>query len=143
MASAVEQLARNFNMKSFAKAEELKKRLWFTLGALVVYRLLTYVPLPGIDPVALGQFFQRTQGGVLDMFNMFSGGALERMSIVALNIMPYISASIIMQLLTSMSPSMAALKKRRRIRAQEDQSIYPLGNCRSDGGPGLRSCRCA
>lgn len=111
MASAVEQLYKNFNMKSFAKAEELKKRLWFTLGALVVYRLLTYVPLPGIDPVALGQFFQRTQGGVLDMFNMFSGGALERMSIVALNIMPYISASIIMQLLTSMSPSMAALKK--------------------------------
>ncbi len=111
MASAVEQLYKNFNMKSFAKAEELKKRLLFTLGALVVYRLLTYVPLPGIDPVALGQFFQRTQGGVLDMFNMFSGGALERMSIVALNIMPYISASIIMQLLTSMSPSMAALKK--------------------------------
>lgn len=111
MASAIEQLYKNFNMKSFAKAEELKKRLLFTLGALVVYRLLTYVPLPGIDPVALGQFFQRTQGGVLDMFNMFSGGALERMSIVALNIMPYISAAIIMQLLTSMSPSMAALKK--------------------------------
>ncbi|GAK32748.1 MULTISPECIES: preprotein translocase subunit SecY [unclassified Iodidimonas] len=111
MASAAEQLAANLNFKSFAKAEELKKRLWFTLGALIVYRLLTYVPLPGIDPISLSQFFQRTQGGMLDMFNMFSGGALQRMSIVALNIMPYISASIIMQLLTSMSPSMAALKK--------------------------------
>ncbi|GEQ99164.1 hypothetical protein JCM17844_28010 [Iodidimonas gelatinilytica] len=75
MASAAEQLAANLNFRSFAKAEELKKRLWFTLGALIVYRLLTYVPLPGIDPVALGQFFQRTQGGMLDMFNMFSGGA--------------------------------------------------------------------
>jgi len=111
MASAAEQLAQNLNFRSFARAEELKKRLWFTLGALVVYRLLTYIPLPGIDPVALDQFFQQSAGGVLDMFNMFSGGALERMSIVALNIMPYISASIIMQLLTSMSPSMAELKK--------------------------------
>ena len=111
MASAAEQLAANLNFRSFARAEELKKRLWFTLGALVVYRLLTYIPLPGIDPVALEQFFQQSAGGVLDMFNMFSGGALERMSIVALNIMPYISASIIMQLLTSMSPSLAELKK--------------------------------
>ncbi len=111
MASAAEQLAANFNFGAFAKAEELKKRLWFTLGALVVYRLLTYVPLPGIDPAALAQFFQRSSGGVLDMFNMFSGGALQRMSIVALNIMPYISASIILQLLTSMSPQLAALKK--------------------------------
>ncbi|GAB4123830.1 MAG: preprotein translocase subunit SecY [Rhodothalassiaceae bacterium] len=111
MASAAEQLAANFRFSSFAKAEELKKRLWFTLGALVVYRLLTYVPLPGIDPLALAQFFQRSQGGVLDMFNMFSGGALQRMSIVALNIMPYISASIIMQLMTSMSPSLGQLKK--------------------------------
>jgi len=111
MASAAEQLAANLNFKSFAKAEELKKRLWFTLGALVVYRLLTFVPLPGIDPVALAQFFERSGGGILDMFNMFSGGALQRMSIVALNIMPYISASIIMQLLTSMSPTLAELKK--------------------------------
>ncbi len=111
MASAAEQLATNFNFGAFAKAEELKKRLWFTLGALVVYRLLTYIPLPGIDPTALAQFFQRSSGGVLDMFNMFSGGALQRMSIVALNIMPYISASIILQLLTSMSPQLAALKK--------------------------------
>ncbi|MFQ5348369.1 MAG: preprotein translocase subunit SecY, partial [Rhodothalassiaceae bacterium] len=111
MASAAEQLAANFNLGAFAKAEELKKRLWFTLGALVVYRLLTYIPLPGIDPVALAQFFQRNTGGVLDMFNMFSGGALQRMSIVALNIMPYITASIIMQLLTSMSPTLAEWKK--------------------------------
>ncbi|GIX16838.1 MAG: protein translocase subunit SecY [Rhodothalassiaceae bacterium] len=111
MVSAAEQLARNFSWGTFAKAEELKKRLWFTLGALVVYRLLTYVPLPGIDPTALAQFFQRTAGGVVDLFNMFAGGALERMSIVALGIMPYISASIIMQLLTSMSPQLAELKK--------------------------------
>jgi len=111
MASAVEQLAANLNFRSFAKAEDLKKRLWFTLGVLVVYRLLTFVPLPGIDPVALEQFFQRSGGGILDMFNMFSGGALQRMSIVALNIMPYISASIIMQLLSAMSPSLAELKK--------------------------------
>ncbi len=111
MASAAEQLYQNFNLGAFAKAEELKKRLWFTLGALVVYRLLTYIPLPGIDPVALAQFFQRNTGGVLDMFNMFSGGALQRMSIVALNIMPYITASIIMQLLTSMSPTLAEWKK--------------------------------
>ena len=111
MVSAAEQLARNFSWGTFAKAEELKKRLWFTLGALVVYRLLTYVPLPGIDPTALAQFFQRTAGGVVDLFNMFAGGALQRMSIVALGIMPYISASIIMQLLTSMSPRLAELKK--------------------------------
>ncbi len=111
MVSAAEQLARNFSWGTFAKAEELKKRLWFTLGALVIYRLLTYVPLPGIDPTALAQFFQQHAGGVVDLFNMFAGGALERMSIVALGIMPYISASIIMQLLTSMSPQLAELKK--------------------------------
>ncbi len=111
MVSAAEQLARNFSWGTFAKAEELKKRLWFTLGALVIYRLLTYVPLPGIDPTALAQFFQRHAGGVVDLFNMFAGGALQRMSIVALGIMPYISASIIMQLLTSMSPQLAELKK--------------------------------
>lgn len=111
MASAAEQLAANFSFGSFAKAEELKKRIWFTLGALVIYRLCTYVPLPGIDPSILGGIFQQFQGGLVGMFNMFSGGALSRMSIIALNIMPYISASIIMQLLTSMSPTLAQLKK--------------------------------
>ena len=111
MASAAEQLAANLNFASFAKADELKKRIWFTLGALIVYRLCTYVPLPGIDPVALKDVFSQVSGGLVDMFNMFSGGALERMSIIALNIMPYITASIIMQLLTTMSPTLAQLKK--------------------------------
>jgi len=111
MASAAEQLAANINFGSIAKAEELKKRIWFTLGALIVYRLGTYIPLPGIDPEALRQSFQSASGGVLGLFNMFSGGAVERMAIFALNIMPYISASIIIQLLTSVMPSLEALKK--------------------------------
>ncbi len=111
MASAAEQLAANMNFGALAKATELKKRIWFTLGALVVYRLGTYIPLPGIDPVVLQQIFQQQQGGILGMFDMFSGGALGRMTIFALNIMPYISASIIMQLLTSVSPTLEALKK--------------------------------
>ncbi len=111
MASAAEQLAANMNWGSFAKADDLKKRLWFTLGALVIFRLCSFVPLPGIDPIQLELLFDQTKGGVLDFVNMFSGGALERMSIVALNIMPYITASIIVQLMTSLSPSLAALKK--------------------------------
>lgn len=111
MASAAEQLAANLNFGAFAKATELKKRIWFTLGALIVYRLCTYIPLPGIDTVVMKDIFQQAQGGVLGMFNVFSGGALQRMSIIALNIMPYISASIIVQLLTSMSPTFAQLKK--------------------------------
>ena len=111
MASAAEQLAANLNWGSFSKATDLKKRLWFTLGALIVFRLCSFVPLPGIDPIQLELLFDQTRGGVLDFVNMFSGGALERMSIVALNIMPYITASIIVQLMTSLSPSMAQLKK--------------------------------
>jgi preprotein translocase subunit SecY len=111
MASAAEQLAANLNWGSFSKATDLKKRLWFTLGALIVFRLCSFVPLPGIDPIQLQLLFDQTRGGVLDFVNMFSGGALERMSIVALNIMPYITASIIVQLMTSLSPSMAQLKK--------------------------------
>jgi preprotein translocase subunit SecY len=111
MASAVEQFAANLNFSAFAKAEELKQRLWFTLGALMVFRIGTYIPLPGIDPHIWQEIFQSKAGGVLDMFNMFSGGALKRMTIFALNIMPYISASIIMQLLTSMNPQLEAMKK--------------------------------
>lgn len=111
MASAAEQLAANFNFSAFSKATELKKRLWFTLGALIVYRLGTYIPLPGIDPLALSDIFSQHRGGILDVFDTFAGGALSRMTIFALNIMPYISASIIMQLLTSMVPDLAALKK--------------------------------
>jgi preprotein translocase subunit SecY len=111
MASAAEQLAANINFSAFAKATELKQRIWFTLGALIVYRLGTYIPLPGIDPGVLQEVFRQHATGVLGMFDMFSGGALGRMTIFALNIMPYISASIIMQLLTSISPSLEALKK--------------------------------
>ncbi len=111
MASAAEQLASSLNFGALAKAEELKKRIFFTLGALLVYRLGTYIPLPGIDPEALRQSFQNAQQGILGLFNMFSGGAVSRMAIFALNIMPYISASIIIQLLTTVSPKLEALKK--------------------------------
>jgi preprotein translocase subunit SecY len=111
MASAVEQLAKNANWGALAKATELKQRLIFVMGALLVYRLGTYIPVPGIDPHVWAQIFDQKGGGILDMFNMFSGGALSRMTIFALNIMPYISASIIMQLATSMSPRLAAMKK--------------------------------
>ena len=115
MVSAAEQLAKNLNFGALVKATELKHRIYFTLAALVIYRFCTYVPLPGIDPVILENIFTQLQretgGGILNMFNMFSGGALQRMSIIALNIMPYISSSIIMTLLGSMSPSLAQLKK--------------------------------
>ena len=111
MASAAEQLAANINFASFGKAEELKKRIWFTLGALIVYRLGTYIPLPGIDPAAFAANFHGKQQGVLELFNMFAGGAVQRMAIFALNIMPYISASIIVQLMSSVIPSLEQLKK--------------------------------
>jgi preprotein translocase subunit SecY len=111
MTSAAEQLAANINFGAFSKATELKKRLWFTLGALLVYRLGTYIPLPGIDGAVLEDIFASQAGGILGMFDMFAGGALRRMTIFALNIMPYISASIIMQLLTAVSPQLEALKK--------------------------------
>jgi len=111
MASAAEQLAANFSLGAFSKATELKKRLWFTLGALLVYRLGTFIPIPGIDTAVFSQVYNQLSEGVLGMFNLFSGGALERMTIFALNILPYISASIIMQLMSSLSPRLEALKK--------------------------------
>jgi preprotein translocase subunit SecY len=111
MASAAEQLASNLNLSAFGKAEELKKRIWFTLGALLVYRIGTYIPLPGINLAALDQLFKQNQSGILGMFNMFAGGAVGRMAIFALNIMPYISASIIIQLMTTVSPHLEQLKK--------------------------------
>ncbi len=111
MASAAEQLAASMNFGAIAKATELKQRIWFTLGALLVYRLGTYIPVPGIDPSQLAQIFDQNSGGVFGVFNMFSGGALERMSILALSIFPYISASIIMQLLSAVNPSLEQLKK--------------------------------
>ncbi|MGZ5864199.1 MAG: preprotein translocase subunit SecY [Xanthobacteraceae bacterium] len=111
MASAAEQLAANLNFSALGKATELKQRIWFTLGALLVYRLGTYIPLPGIDPSAWDQIFRSQAGGILGMFNMFAGGGINRMAIFALNIMPYISASIIIQLMTTVSPTLENLKK--------------------------------
>jgi preprotein translocase subunit SecY len=111
MASAAEQLAANLNFGAFAKADELKKRIWFTLGALIIYRIGTYIPLPGMNPDAVADLFRQSQSGVLGLFNMFSGGAVGRLAIFALAIMPYISASIIIQLLSSVVPSFEALKK--------------------------------
>ncbi|MCT6871745.1 MAG: preprotein translocase subunit SecY [Bartonella sp.] len=111
MASAAEQLASNLNFGAFSRATELKKRIWFTLGALLVYRFGTYIPMPGINTDALRQTFEHHASGVLGLFNMFAGGAVGRMAIFALGIMPYISASIIVQLMTSVIPSLEALKK--------------------------------
>lgn len=111
MASAAEQLAANMNFGVLAKATELKKRIWFTLAALVVYRLGTWIPIPGVDPQVMADIFRQSGGGILGMFDMLAGGALQRMTIFALNIMPYISASIILQLMTTVVPSLEAIKK--------------------------------
>ena len=111
MASAAEQLASNISLASFSKATELKRRLWFTLGALILFRLLSFVPIPGIDPHAMASLYQTQSGGVLDFFNTFSGGSLQRMSLLALGVMPYIPASIVVQLASTLSPQLAAIKK--------------------------------
>jgi preprotein translocase subunit SecY len=111
MASQAEQLASNISLANFGKATELKKRIWFTIGALILFRLLSHVPMPGIDPRAMAQLFNTQRGGVLDFFNTFSGGSLERMSIIALGVMPYITASIVVQLGATMYAPMMALKK--------------------------------
>ena len=111
MATSADQMASQMSFGAFAKAKDLQARLWFTLGALIVYRLGTYIPIPGIDPLALEEVFQQQAGGILGMFNMFAGGALGRMTIFALAIFPYISASIIMQLMSAISPTMNAIKK--------------------------------
>ncbi|GAN76953.1 preprotein translocase subunit SecY [Acidisphaera rubrifaciens] len=111
MASAAEQLAANLNLGTLSKATELKKRIWFTLGALIVFRIGTYIPVPGVDAAVMGEMLNQHGGGILGMFDMFTGGALGRMTVFALNIMPYISASIIIQLMTSAIPSLESLKK--------------------------------
>jgi preprotein translocase subunit SecY len=111
MASVAEQMASNISLSGFSKATELKKRIWFTLGALVLFRFLSFVPMPGIDPRAMASLFDTQRGGVLDFFNTFSGGSLERMSIVALGVMPYITASIVVQLAGSLYAPWQALKK--------------------------------
>jgi preprotein translocase subunit SecY len=111
MASIAEQMASNISFANFSKATELKKRIWFTVGALILFRFLSYVPMPGIDPRAMANLFQTQRGGVLDFFNTFSGGSLERMSIIALGVMPYITASIVVQLGASLYGPWQALKK--------------------------------
>src|SRR5215218_8830687 len=111
MASAAEQMASSISLASFSKATELKKRLWFTLGALILFRLLSFVPVPGIDPVAMTALYQTQSGGILDVFNTFSGGALSRFSIVALGVMPYITASIVVQLGGTLYGPWQALRK--------------------------------
>jgi preprotein translocase subunit SecY len=111
MVSAAEQLASNLNLGAFSKAQDLKNRIWFTLAALIVYRFGTFIPIPGIDAAAFSEAFRSQSSGILGMFNVFAGGAVERMAIFALGIMPYISASIIVQLMTSVVPSLEQLKK--------------------------------
>ncbi|MEN0002151.1 MAG: preprotein translocase subunit SecY [Pseudomonadota bacterium] len=111
MASAAEQLASNLNFGAFAKATELRQRIWFTLGMLLIYRLGTYIPLPGLNAEAYALAFANQANGILGQINMFAGGAIERMAIFALGIMPYISASIAIQLMTSVIPTLEQLKK--------------------------------
>ncbi len=109
--SADKRMAAGLSLAKFSQATDLKKRLWFTIGALVVFRFLSFIPLPGVDPTVLAQLYSQTRGGILDIFNTFSGGSLERMSLIALGIMPYITASIVVQLASSLSPQLEALKK--------------------------------
>ncbi|MGB3797887.1 MAG: preprotein translocase subunit SecY [Alteraurantiacibacter sp.] len=111
MASRADNIASSLSFSNFSKATELKQRIWFTVGALIVFRFLSFVPLPGVNPLILETLYDQTRGGILDMFNMFSGGSLERMSLIALGVMPYITASIVIQLAASLHPSLMALKK--------------------------------
>ena len=112
MASRADQMASNLNLSKFGQATELKNRIWFTIGALIIFRMLSFVPLPGVDPIAQAALYaNNAAGGVLDIFNTFSGGSLERMSLIALGVMPYITASIVVQLSASLSPTLAAIKK--------------------------------
>ena len=111
MASSADNFASNISLANFSKATELKQRIWFTIGALIVFRFLSFVPLPGINARALSQLADQTQGGIIDMFNMFTGGSLERMSLIALGVMPYITASIVVQMASALHPTLAALKK--------------------------------
>ncbi|QWC55920.1 preprotein translocase subunit SecY [Erythrobacter sp. 3-20A1M] len=111
MASRADNIASNLSLANFSKATELKNRIWFTIGALIVFRFLSFVPLPGVNPMILSQLYAQTRGGILDLFNTFSGGSLERMSLIALGVMPYITASIVVQMAASLHPALAALKK--------------------------------
>jgi preprotein translocase subunit SecY len=111
MASRADNLASNLSLANFSQATELKNRIWFTIGALVVFRFLSFVPLPGVNPLILQSLYEQTRGGILDLFNTFSGGSLQRMSLIALGVMPYITSSIVIQLAASLHPSLMALKK--------------------------------
>src|SRR6478609_4494495 len=111
MASRVDNIASNLSLANFSKATELKQRIWFTIGALIVFRFMSFVPLPGVNPLILQTLYEQTRGGILDLFNTFSGGGLQRMSLIALGVMPYITASIVVQLAASLHPSLMALKK--------------------------------
>ncbi len=111
MASRADNIASSLSLANFSKATELKKRIWFTIGALIVFRFLSFVPLPGVNPLVLESLYSQTQGGILDLFNTFSGGSLSRMSLIALGVMPYITASIVVQLAASLHPALMALKK--------------------------------
>ncbi|MGL5010061.1 MAG: preprotein translocase subunit SecY, partial [Paracoccaceae bacterium] len=111
MASAAEQMAANLSWSTLGKASDLRQRILFTIGILIIYRLGTYIPIPGIDGTALRQFMDQAQQGIGGMLNMFTGGAISRMAIFTLGIMPYISASIIVQLLAAMLPALQQLKK--------------------------------
>jgi preprotein translocase subunit SecY len=111
MASRADNIASNLNLGNFAKATELRQRIWFTIGALIVFRFLSFVPLPGVNPLILSDLYEQTRGGILDLFNAFSGGSLERMSLIALGVMPYITASIVVQMASALHPTLVALKK--------------------------------
>ena len=111
MATRADNFAGNLNLANFSKATELRQRIWFTVGALIVFRFLSFVPLPGVNPLVLEQLYEQTRGGILDLFNTFSGGSLERMSLIALGVMPYITASIVVQLAAALHPTLAAMKK--------------------------------
>jgi preprotein translocase subunit SecY len=111
MASRADNIASNLSLANFSKATELKQRIWFTIGALIVFRFLSFVPLPGVNPLILQTLYDQTRGGILDLFNTFSGGGLERMSLIALGVMPYITASIVVQLAASLHPTLMAIKK--------------------------------
>ena len=123
MPSAAEQLAANFNFGNIGKSKELRSRIFFTLAALIVARLGTYIPMPGIDPAALAQQINQTSGGLLDVFNVLAGGAVQRMAIFALGIMPYISASIIIQLMTTVSPNSKPSRRKARRGARSSTNI--------------------
>ena len=137
MASRADSIASNLSLANFSKATELRQRIWFTIGALIVFRFLSFVPLPGINPLALAQLAEQTQGGILDMFNMFTGGSLERMSLIALGVMPYITSSIVVQMAAALHPTLAALKKEGATGSAETQPVHALRHGFPVHDPGL------